>query len=131
MSPSPVFDLITIGRSSIDLYSNDIGAAFADIKSFAAYVGGSPTNIAVGARRLGLHSGVLTAVGRDPVGDFILQFLIREGIDTSFIPRKPQHRTSAVLLGIEPPDRFPLVYYRANAADIELTIDDVQSSPVK
>lgn len=124
-------DLLCMGRSSIDLYSNDIGAPFADIKSFAAYVGGSPTNIAVGARRLGLNSGVLTAVGQDPVGDFILQFLKREGMDTSFIPRKPQHRTSAVVLGIEPPDRFPLVYYRANAADIELTIDDVQASPIK
>jgi 5-dehydro-2-deoxygluconokinase len=119
-----------MGRSSIDLYSNDIGTPFADIKSFAAYVGGSPTNIAVGARRLGLSSGVLTAVGQDPVGDFILQFLRREGMDTSFIPRKPQHRTSAVVLGIEPPDRFPLVYYRANAADIELTIDDVEASPI-
>jgi 5-dehydro-2-deoxygluconokinase len=124
-------DLLCMGRSSIDLYSNDIGAPFAEIKSFAAYVGGSPTNIAVGARRLGLNSGVLTAVGQDPVGDFILQFLRREGMDTCFIPRKPQHRTSAVVLGIEPPDRFPLVYYRANAADIELTIDDVQASPIK
>lgn len=123
-------DLLCMGRSSIDLYSNDIGTPFTDIRSFAAYVGGSPTNIAVGARRLGLQSGVLTAVGQDPVGDFILKFLSREGIDTSFIPRKPQHRTSAVLLGIEPPDRFPLVYYRSNAADIELTIDDVQASPI-
>lgn len=124
-------DLLCMGRSSIDLYSNDIGAAFVDIRSFAAYVGGSPTNIAVGAHRLGLKSGVLTAVGQDPVGDFILNFLDHAGIDTSFIPRKPQHRTSAVVLGIEPPDRFPLVYYRANAADIELTIDDVQASPIE
>lgn len=123
-------DLLCMGRSSIDLYSNYIGTPFTDIRSFAAYVGGSPTNIAVGARRLGVRSGVLTAVGQDPVGDFILKFLSREGIDTSFIPRKPQHRTSAVLLGIEPPDRFPLVYYRGNAADIELTIDDVEASPI-
>lgn len=120
-----------MGRSSIDLYSNDVGSPFPDIKSFAAYVGGSPTNIAVGARRLGLDSGILTAVGQDPVGEFIVSFLKAEGFDTSFIPVKPAHRTSAVVLGIEPPDRFPLVYYRANAADIELTIDDVQASPVR
>lgn len=123
-------DLLCMGRSSIDLYSNDIGAPFPEIRSFAAYVGGSPTNIGVGARRLGLNSGILTAVGQDPVGDFILHFLAREGMDTSFIPRKPQNRSSAVLLGIEPPDQFPLVYYRANAADIELTIDDVQAAPI-
>src|SRR5437762_9126496 len=114
---SPPYDLITMGRSSIDLYSNEIGAPFADIKSFAAYVGGSPTNIAVGAQRLGLRTAVLTAVGDDPVADFILKFLNDEGVETKFIPRKPGTRTSAVVLGIEPPDKFPLVHYRAYLAD--------------
>lgn len=126
----PSYDVVTIGRSSIDLYSNDIGASFTDIKGFAAYVGGCPTNIVVGTRRLGLRSAVLTAVGQDLVGDFILKFLDQEGVDTQFIARKPGHRTSAVLLGIEPPNRFPLVYYRDNCADIELTIDDVSKAPV-
>src|ERR1044071_2687470 len=115
------FDLLTMGRSSIDLYSNDIGAAFVDIKSFAAYVGGSPTNIAVGAQRLNVKTALLTAVGNDPVGDFILNFLNDEGIETGYIPRKPTARSSAVVLGIEPPDKFPLVFYRDNAADIQLT----------
>src|SRR5512144_281088 len=122
---TPTFDLLTMGRSSIDLYSNDIGASFVDIKSFAAYVGGSPTNIAVGAGRLNLKTALLTAVGADPVGHFILDFLQKEGVETHFIPRKPNARSSAVILGIEPPDRFPLVYYRDNAADIQLTIEDV------
>ena len=124
------YDLITMGRSSIDLYSNDIGAPFVDIQSFAAYVGGSPTNIAVGARRLGLNSALLTAVGEDPVGDFILHFLKAEEVETRFIPRKPSTRSSAVVLGIEAPDRVPLVFYRNNAADIQLTIDDVLATPV-
>jgi 5-dehydro-2-deoxygluconokinase len=119
-----------MGRSSIDLYANDVGAPFVDITSFAAYVGGSPTNISVGARRLGLNPALLTAVGQDPVGDFILNFLNKEGVVTRFIPRKPQHRSSAVVLGIEPPDKFPLVYYRENCADINLTIDDVLAAPV-
>jgi 5-dehydro-2-deoxygluconokinase len=124
------YDILAMGRSSIDLYSNDIGAPFAEITSFASYVGGCPTNISVGTRRLGLRSAVLTALGNDPVGDFILRFLEKEGVETRFIARKPGHRTSAVLLGIEPPDRFPLVYYRDNCADIELTIDDVMAAPV-
>jgi 5-dehydro-2-deoxygluconokinase len=124
------YDILAMGRSSIDLYGNEIGAAFTEIKSFAAYVGGCPTNISVGTRRLGLHSVVLTAVGQDPVGDFILNFLEREGVVTGFIPRKPGRRTSAVILGIEPPDKFPLVYYRDNCADIEMTIDDVLAAPV-
>ncbi|PWU12426.1 MAG: 5-dehydro-2-deoxygluconokinase [Verrucomicrobia bacterium] len=119
-----------MGRSSIDLYANEVGAPFVDIKSFAAYVGGSPTNIAVGAQRLGLKTAVLTAVGDDPVADFILQFLNHEHVETKFIPRKLGTRTSAVVLGIEPPDKFPLVYYRDNCADIELSIDDVLKAPM-
>jgi 5-dehydro-2-deoxygluconokinase len=125
-----VYDILAMGRSSIDLYANEIGAPFTEIKSFAAYVGGCPTNISVGTRRLGLRSVVLTAVGEDPVGDFILSFLEREGVVTSFVPRKPGRRTSAVILGIEPPDKFPLVYYRDNCADIELAIDDVLAAPI-
>jgi len=119
-----------MGRSSIDLYSNDVGAPFEEIKSFAAYVGGCPTNISVGTRRLGLRSALLTAVGDDPVGDFVLRFLKDEGVETRFIARKPGRRTSAVLLGIQPPDRFPLVFYRDNCADMELTIDDALAAPI-
>lgn len=125
------FDLITMGRSGLDLYSNDVGAPFVEIRSFAAYVGGSPTNIAVGAKRLGLRVALLTAVGPDPVGDFILHFLNQEKIDTSFIPRKAGTRSAAVVLGIEPPDTFPLVFYRDNAADVQLTIEDVLATPLE
>jgi 5-dehydro-2-deoxygluconokinase len=130
MSEQKTFDVLSMGRSSIDLYSNDIGAPFPDIKSFAAYVGGCPTNISVGTRRLGLRSAVLTGVGNDPVGDFLLRFLQTEGVETAYVQRKPGRRSSAVILGIEPPDKFPLVYYRDNCADIELTIDDVLAAPV-
>ena len=124
------FDILLMGRSSIDLYANDIGAPFPEIKSFAAYVGGCPTNISVGTRRLGLRSVLLTAVGEDPVGDFLLHFLEQEGVVKDFISRKKGHRTSAVILGIEPPDKFPLVYYRDNCADIELTFADVIAAPI-
>lgn len=120
-----------MGRSSIDLYSNDVGTPFSQIGSFAAYVGGSPTNISVGARRLGLKTVLLTAVGDDPVGKFITDFLDNEGVETRFIPTKPENRSSAVVLGIEPPDKFPLVYYRHNCADINLTIDDVLNAPIR
>ena len=125
------YDTLHMGRSSIDLYSDDIGAPFVDITRFAAFVGGSPTNISVGVKRLGLNSALLTAVGDDLVGDFILNFLNKEGVATEFIPRKPGYRSSAVLLGIEPPNRFPLVYYRENCADMQMTIDDVWAAPIR
>ncbi|ULQ52424.1 5-dehydro-2-deoxygluconokinase [Flavihumibacter fluvii] len=124
-------DILTIGRSSIDLYSQDIGADFVDITGFNAFVGGSPLNIAVGTQRLGLQAALLTAVGNDKIGDFILHFLQKEKVSTAFIPTIPGARTSAVVLGIEPPDRFPLVYYRENAADSQITIDHVNAAGIK
>jgi 5-dehydro-2-deoxygluconokinase len=124
------YDILTVGRSSIDLYANEVGAPFTEIKSFAAYVGGCPTNIAVSARRLGLRTALLNAVGEDLVGDFVKSFLDKEGVETRYGVRKRGRRTSAFLLGIEPPDRFPIVPYREGGADFELTIDDVLSAPV-
>ena len=126
----PLYDTFHMGRSCMDLYSNDVGVDFTAIKSFAAYVGGSPTNMSVGCRRLGLHSALLTAFGEDPVGDFVAHFLTAEGVDIRACPRKKGHNTSLVVLGIEPPDKFPLVFYRDNCADIALEIADVEAAAV-
>ena len=124
------YDVLAVGRSSIDLYAHEIGRAMADVRSFDAYVGGCPTNVSVGTRRLGLRSALLTAVGDDQVGDFVTAFLERERVETRFIPRKPGRRTSAVILSIQPPDKFPLTFYRDNCADRALTVDDVARAPV-
>jgi 5-dehydro-2-deoxygluconokinase len=124
------YDLITIGRVSLDLFSEQIGVPFIDIQSFDSGVGGSPTNIAIGSSRLGLNVATLTAVGNDPVGDFVLKFLQQEKVDTRFMPRKADSRTGMAVLGIEPPDKFPLVFYRENPADIHLDIDDVRQAPI-
>lgn len=125
-----MYDLLAMGRSSIDLYAHEIGVPITDVRSFDAYVGGCPTNVSVGASRLGLRAALLTAVGDDQVGDFVLHFLDREGVDTRCIPRKAGRRTSAVILTIQPPDRFPLTFYRDNCADVALTIEDVERAPV-
>lgn len=125
MTEQKPYQLITLGRSSIDLYSQNIGADFVDIKGFDAFVGGSPLNIAVGAARLGAQATLLTGVGQDKVGDFLINFLKKQQVNTDFIPKIEGARTSAVILGIEPPDRFPLVYYRDNCADSQVTIDHI------
>src|SRR5438045_6291101 len=103
-----------MGRSSIDLYAHQIGVPLTGVTSFDAYVGGCPTNISVGARRLGLRSALLTAVGDDQVGELVLKFLEREGAETRFIPLKPGHRTSAVVMSMQPPAHFPLTFFRVN-----------------
>jgi len=125
------YDVITYGRSSIDLYSQEVGAPFEEIPGFHAFVGGSPLNIAVGCSRLGLKACLLTGVGKDKVGDFILNFLKEEGVVTDHIPVIESARSSAVILGIEPPDRFPLVYYRDNCADSRISIDHVLAAGIE
>ena len=126
----PSYDELAMGRSSIDLYAHEVGVPITAVTSFDAYVGGCPTNISVGTRRLGLRSALLTAVGDDQVGEFVVSFLEREGVDTQFIPRKTGRRTSAVVLTIQPPDRFPLTFYREGCADRELTREDVERAPI-
>lgn len=126
-----IYDVTTYGRSSIDLYSQQVGAPFEDIPGFHAFVGGSPLNIAVGCSRLGLKASLLTGVGKDKVGDFLLKFLKKENVITDNIPVIEGARSSAVLLGIEPPDRFPLVYYRDNCADSQITIDHVLKAGIE
>lgn len=125
-----MIDVLCMGRSSIDLYAHEIGVPITGVRSFDAYVGGCPANVSVGTRRLGLQSGLLTAVGTDQVGDFVLDFLRREGVEVGFVPRFAERRTSAALLTIDPPDRFPLTFYRDNCADLALTIDHVQAAPL-
>jgi 5-dehydro-2-deoxygluconokinase len=126
-----LFDVVTYGRSSIDLYSQEVGAPFELIPGFHAFVGGSPLNIAVGCARLGLKASLITGVGQDKVGDFILHFLKKEGVVTDHIQVIDGARSSAVILGIEPPDRFPLVYYRDNCADSQITIDHVLKAGIE
>jgi 5-dehydro-2-deoxygluconokinase len=126
-----VYDVITYGRSSIDLYSQEVGTPFEEIPGFHAFVGGSPLNIAVGCSRLGLKASLLTGVGKDKVGDFLLRFLETEKVITDNIPVIEGARSSAVILGIEPPDRFPLVYYRDNCADSQITMDHVLKAGIE
>jgi 5-dehydro-2-deoxygluconokinase len=108
-----------------------VGAPFEDIPGFHAFVGGSPLNIAVGCSRLGLKASLLSGVGRDKVGDFLINFLKKENVVTDNVQVIDGARSSAVILGIEPPDRFPLVYYRDNCADSQITIDHVLKAGIE
>ena len=124
-------DLITIGRSSVDLYGAQVGGRLEDMRSFAKYIGGSPTNIACGTARLGLRSAVITGVGDEHMGRFILEQLAREGVDTSGVKVDPERLTALVLLGIRDEDSFPLIFYRENCADMGLTEDDIDEGFIR
>lgn len=121
-------DLITIGRSSVDLYGAQVGGRLEDMRSFDKYIGGSPTNIACGTARLGLKSAVITGVGDEHMGRFITEQLQREGVNTDGVKIDPERLTALVLLGIRDQEQFPLIFYREDCADMGLTVDDIDPS---
>jgi 5-dehydro-2-deoxygluconokinase len=118
-------DVITIGRASVDLYGQQIGSRLEDIQSFAKSVGGCPANIAIGASRLGLKSGIVTRVGDEQMGRFILEQMSREGVAVGGIITDPRRLTALVLLAVENDKTFPLIFYRENCADMALTADEI------
>ncbi len=118
-------DLITIGRSSVDLYGAQVGGRLEDMASFNKYIGGSPTNMAAGTARLGLKSALITRVGNEHMGRFIREQLVREGVDVRGVVTDPERLTALVLLGIRDQHQFPLIFYRENCADMALCEDDI------
>ncbi len=126
-----MLDVITIGRSSVDLYGAQVGGRLEDMSSFRKYIGGSPTNIAAGAARLGLKSAVITRVGDEHMGRFIVEQLMREGVDVRGIKTDPERLTALVLLGIRDDEQFPLIFYRENCADMALCEGDIDPGFIK
>ncbi|MCP4317006.1 MAG: 5-dehydro-2-deoxygluconokinase [Hyphomicrobiales bacterium] len=124
-SASRPLDVITIGRSSVDLYGQQIGSKLEDITSFAKSVGGCPSNIAIGTARLGLKSAVITRVGDEQMGQFIREQMVREGVDDRGVVTDPERLTALVLLSVQNDATFPLIFYRENCADMALCEDDI------
>jgi 5-dehydro-2-deoxygluconokinase len=127
VAAEPVLDVITIGRSSVDLYGEQVGGRLEDMAGFAKYVGGCPTNIAVGTARLGLKSALITRVGDEHMGRFIREQLDREGVETSHVATDHQRLTALVILGIRDQHTFPLIFYRENCADMAIDESDIDA----
>lgn len=123
-------DLICLGRLGVDLYAQQVGARLEDVSSFAKYLGGSSANIAFGTARLGLKSAMLTRVGDDHMGRFLVESLAREGCDVSGIEVDAERLTGMVLLGLKDRETFPLVFYRENCADMALSSDDIDEAQI-
>ncbi|MEE8445990.1 MAG: 5-dehydro-2-deoxygluconokinase [Alphaproteobacteria bacterium] len=127
----PGLDVITIGRSSVDLYGQQIGGRLEDMGSFAKSVGGCPANIAIGAARLGLKSALITRVGDEPMGRFITEQLEREGVLAKGVVVDPHRLTALVILGVRDDATFPLVFYRENCADMALCEGDIDPALIR
>lgn len=121
-------DVITIGRSSVDLYGQQSGSRLEDIASFAKSVGGCPTNISVGSARLGLKSALITRVGDEQMGRFIREQLEREGVATDGIVADKDRLTALVLLSVESEGVSPMIFVRTDCADMALCEDDIDEA---
>lgn len=123
------FEVITVGRVSVDLYPEDIGVPLAQVRTFAKSLGGGPTNVAVAAARLGRRAAVVTKVGNDGFGSYVRSALTRFGVDTRYVGIHPTLRTPITFCEIYPPDYFPLLFYREpTAPDMTIEFSDVAES---
>ena len=123
MSAVPTdFELLTVGRISVDLYSPEVGAGFEDPQTFEKSVGGSATNVAIAAARLGHRAAVLTKVGADGFGEYVRRKLVGFGVDTRFVGVHPTLHTPLAFAALDPPEDPSLLFYREPLAP-DLTIE--------
>lgn len=113
-------DIIAMGRVAVDLYAEQIGAELKDVQTFRKYLGGCAGNIAVGCARLSLKASMLSCVGADAMGQFLLSTLKKEGVDTQAVQISEKHLTGLVMLGVCPPHHFPLIFFRNDCADMAI-----------
>ena len=124
-------EVVTVGRVSIDLYAQQEGASFLDPQTFAKSIGGSPTNVAVAAARLGRRAAIVTKVGEGSLGDYVRHQLSRWGVDTTYIGTG-DGQTPVVLAALDPPEDPQIVFYRGDAApDTQITTDDVPEEVIR
>ena len=125
-----------MGRVSVDLYPEQIGVPLAEVKTFAKSLGGSATNVAVAAARLGHRSAVITKVGDDGFGPYIRAALEGFGVDARYVGTDPDLRTPLAFCEIHPPDHFPLLFYRepkapdSNIGVEDLDLGEISSAPL-
>ncbi|MDQ6743079.1 MAG: PfkB family carbohydrate kinase, partial [Candidatus Dormibacteraeota bacterium] len=130
-APPGGLEVVTMGRVSVDLYPEQIGVTLAEVRSFAKSLGGSSTNVAVAAARLGRRSATITKVGADGFGPYVRQALEGFGVYAGWVGTDPVLRTPVVFCEVHPPDHFPLLFYREpKAPDLNLGRDDFDRAAV-
>ncbi len=124
--------VVTVGRVSVDLYGLESGAAFSGEQTFSKSVGGSPSNVAVAAAKLGNHAVLLTKVGADPLGQYIIGKLNSWGVDTKFVSSEPNGLTPVVLAALDPPEDPKLIFHRQpNAPDTTIDAGSIPNDLVE
>jgi len=123
---SEPIEVLTVGRVGVDLYPEQSGVPLSRVTSFARSLGGTATNVAVGAARLGHSTAVLTKVGPDDFGTYVRRALTAFGVDPAYVGTAPDLLTPVVFCALDPPEDPPLLFYRLPVApDLTLAAEDV------
>jgi 5-dehydro-2-deoxygluconokinase len=120
-------EVVSIGRSGVDIYPLQIGVSLEDVETFGKFLGGSPTNVAVAVARLGHTTAALTGVGDDSFGRFVRREMVRLGVSDEFVITSSEFATPVTFCEIFPPDDFPLYFYRRPSAP-DLPLDVIRSA---
>ena len=125
-------DVLTMGRVGVDIYPLQAGVALEDVITFGKYLGGSATNVAVAAARLGRSAAVITRTGNDPFGRFVHHALKHYGVGDQFVTGVPGLPTPVTFCEIFPPDDFPIYFYRyPKAPDLEIRPEELDYDAIR
>jgi 5-dehydro-2-deoxygluconokinase len=126
-----IFDVLTMGRIGVDFYPTQAGR-LSDVALFEKFLGGSPTNVAVAAARLGRKSAIISRTGPDPFGEFIHDALRKYEVDDRYVTACPGFQTPVTFCEIFPPDHFPIYFYRQpKAPDLEIFAAELDLEAIK
>lgn len=104
--PEP-YDVITMGRIGVDIYPLQTGVPLARVETFGKFLGGSPSNVAVAAARLGRRAAVITRTGRDPFADYLHSALKEFGVDDRWVTPVAEYPTPVTFCEIFPRTTSP------------------------
>jgi 5-dehydro-2-deoxygluconokinase len=107
-----MIDAAVLGRVGIDLYPNQLRTPLREVRTYTRYVGGFAGNVVTGLARLGLKPAIVSRIGADPHGEFVRDFLQKEGVDLRFLAVDEHLLTPPTFCEVWPPDRFPITFYR-------------------
>ena len=122
-------EVVGIGEVLIDFVATE-PVSYTEVPAFQKCFGGAPMNTLVGVARLGSTSGAVTTVGEDPFGQFLIQELKRNGVDTSRVNVKKGTLTTLAFVANEPETgERSFIFYRkpwvSRTSDSALSVEDV------
>ena len=129
-----MYDLITMGRTGVDIYPLDHGVPLEEVRTFEKFLGGSATNVAVAAARYGRSTALVTKTGADAFGRYVRAEAERLGVAGDHITPIDGDGppTPVTFCEVHPPDDFPLYFYRwPTAPDLMLTDADLPLEQIR